>query len=158
MSEDEHPTALKIINGIGRCLHKLIGEPPPNDIKLDHFIRVNQRKYRGVSGLHKFLIRCFIKLGVTIQCFILALILVDKSCAHTITQYNIHNMIGTALMIAAKMHDDDHLSNRCFAGIIGVSLKDLNYMEIEFVRLLHFNAAVDVQTYSEYHDILMRIN
>jgi|688.fasta_scaffold833740_1 hypothetical protein len=43
-----------------------------------------------------------------------------------------------ALMIAVKYCDDDLYSNTCFSQIIGIDVKSINRMEIEFLMLINF--------------------
>ena len=151
MNEDDH-LGVTMIHEIGRCLKNLIGRSAPKrHFKTDPFICKNMRKG---SDVHELLTCCYVNMHIAIECFVLAMVLVDK-IGVKVTRYNSCNMFGIAVMIATKVHDDYHMSNIVFAQIIGVSLFDINCMERKFLHLLNFDAGVDTQTYSEYYDALM---
>ena len=87
---------------------------------------------------------------------ILALIYVNRvTRIHTdyaINVYNIHRLYLSALLCAEKFYNDWLVLeiNYCFAQIGGVSLNELNALEIKFLFLLDFKLCVDFATFASF--------
>lgn len=52
---------------------------------------------------------------------------------------SVHRLFLTALMVATKYHDDTFLSNKHWSIMGGVSQKEMNVLETEFLFLIDFN-------------------
>merc|ERR1712039_276549 len=74
--------------------------------------------------------------------------------AFPVCDRTIHRLLGVSLMVGAKFHDDTFYSNKYYAKVCGVSVKELNALECEFIRLLSWNCGV---TPSEYEDYRSRV-
>ena len=78
----------------------------------------------------------------TIVC---ALILFKRYVQQTKTmvhEFSVKNMFGTAFMLASKIIEDEVFSNRHFAVVIGVELKQMNQFESLFCNDLNFELNV----------------
>jgi hypothetical protein len=53
-------------------------------------------------------------------------------------------------MVAAKFFDDVYYNNEYFAKVGGISNKELNALEIEFLNYLNFNLFVDPVLFFKY--------
>ncbi len=87
-------------------------------------------------------------------CFILALIYVDRLLgSHAIpclNRYNFHRLWFVAMIIAAKFFDDHYYDNKYYARVAGLSLEELNSLELEFLFLIKFHLFVSLKTFNCY--------
>ena len=84
---------------------------------------------------------------------IICLIYIDKICENSSLQlsiYNIHRIILSCMILALKYNEDDYYSNKYYAKVGGISLKELNELEYNIMVLLQFNFFVDDITYEKY--------
>lgn len=75
----------------------------------------------------------------------------------TVNALNVHLLILTALVTAAKYLDDTYYSNAYYANIGGVSLASINRMELEFVFSLNFDLFVSNEEFARQRSIQLRI-
>jgi hypothetical protein len=64
-----------------------------------------------------------------------------------LTKYNYQRLLLTAVMVASKMFDDDHVSNREWAMIGDLSVKELNKLELDLLYALRFECNVTREEY-----------
>ena len=86
---------------------------------------------------------------------ILSLIYIDKICEESdleLSQYNIHKIILTAIVIALKNNEDDYYSNKYYAKVGGITLTELNELEMNMLILLKFNTYVSDEIYDKYEE------
>ena len=62
----------------------------------------------------------------------------------------IHRLLAIILVISAKLRDDTYYDNAYYAIVCGLSLLELNALEVEFLNLIHWKIAVFPQEYKEY--------
>jgi len=93
------------------------------------------------------------------ECFILALIYIDRLIKYNknflVNSLNVHRLIITSIMLAAKFFDDQYFNNAYFGKVGGVSCKEINLLEIEFVFMINFNLYVETEMYETYNKRLM---
>jgi len=64
---------------------------------------------------------------------------------------NIHRLIITAVCVAAKFLDDSYYPNLFYSQIGGITLKELNFLEVEFLFGLNFSLHVTPPEYRRYY-------
>jgi hypothetical protein len=88
------------------------------------------------------------------ECFVIALIYVDrimtKNTDCKITPFNIHRLIITSVLLAAKSRDDTYYSNSYYAAVGGITTEELNQLERAFLTLIEFDLFVKPETYTRY--------
>ena len=92
---------------------------------------------------------------------ILSLIYIDKICEKTsiiLSEYNIHKILFTSILVAIKFNEDLYYKNKDYAKVAGVSTKELNKMEREFLRLIKFETYVNKQIFDKYKKYVSKIN
>jgi len=93
------------------------------------------------------------------ECFILALIYIDRLIKYNgnflVNSLNVHRLIITSIMLAAKFFDDQYFNNAYFGKVGGVSCKEINLLEIEFVFMINFNLYVESKMFEMYNKRLM---
>jgi hypothetical protein len=110
--------------------------PPAISIK-DYLQRV--AKYAACSG----------------ECFVLALVYIDRiiqsNPTFVVNSLNIHRLLITSIMLAAKFFDDQYFNNAYYAKVGGVPCNEINSLEVEFLFMCNFTLFVTTDTYSQYY-------
>jgi len=86
-------------------------------------------------------------------CFVMALIYVDRMIETrglTLTTLNVHRLLITSVMLAAKFHDDLFYNNTYYSKLGGLSLQELNLLEVELLNQLDFSCFVHENAYCKY--------
>lgn len=88
------------------------------------------------------------------ECFVLCLIYIDRIVKlhpeFTICNLNIHRLLVTGVMLAAKFFDDDYYSNAYYAKVGGIRTKEANVLECQFLQLIDWRLHVTPQEYDQY--------
>ena len=93
---------------------------------------------------------------------IIALIYLDRLITTSttvvrITNWTVHRTLLAAAVLAGKFHNDDYYTNSHMASVGGVTLKELNAMELELIRDLQFNLWVSPEIFSKYEDSILSV-
>jgi hypothetical protein len=145
---DQRPASKVFINSVGPVLQHLCEitadrgptsfdgvKPPP--IELQQYIQ----------RLHNY-IPC------SSHCFVYAIIYVDRilrvNPRFKLSDLNVHRLFFTALVVASKFYDDEYYSNSWYGRVGGVCSKELNILEVNFMKLIQFRLAVSPQEYEMY--------
>ncbi len=92
---------------------------------------------------------------------ILILIYLDRICKINnfhITFNNIYKLIICSMIIAIKYNEDNFYSSEIYAKLGGVTLKELNYLEFQFLILIKFSLFVEKDLFDKYYHNLMSLN
>eukprot|EP00294_Goniomonas_avonlea_P001468 CAMPEP_0114552946 /NCGR_PEP_ID=MMETSP0114-20121206/7392_1 /TAXON_ID=31324 /ORGANISM="Goniomonas sp, Strain m" /LENGTH=306 /DNA_ID=CAMNT_0001737849 /DNA_START=9 /DNA_END=929 /DNA_ORIENTATION=+ len=92
--------------------------------------------------------------GASPCAFLNGMIYVDRALVKMpgflVSSFSVHRLYLTCLLIAAKFLDDDYYSNAHWADVGGISLKELNRLEVDTLFLLNFDLNVTPLEYSQY--------
>ncbi|KAL2540594.1 Cyclin-U3-1 [Abeliophyllum distichum] len=108
-------------------------------------------------GIRQYIDRIFKYSRCSPSCFVIAHIYVDRFVQQTniyLTSLNVHRVIITSVMVAAKFIDDAFFNNAYYARVGGVSTAELNKLEIKFLFGLDFQLHVTLQTFRKYCSLL----
>jgi hypothetical protein len=83
-----------------------------------------------------------------ITSFIHINILINKRMIR-LTYYNIHRLLVVSIMISNKFFEDDYYDNKWWASIGGISLKEINVLEIEYCDLIEYNFYIKSEDYKK---------
>jgi hypothetical protein len=78
----------------------------------------------------------------TPEAFVVGMLLLCKFTVfsqHPITVFNVHRMLITSTLIAAKMRDDEYYANTYYARIGGITSDELNALEVHFLSILSWD-------------------
>jgi len=93
------------------------------------------------------------------ECFVLALIYIDRlintNSNFLVNSLNVHRIIITSVMVGAKFFDDQYFNNTHFAKVGGISVKEMNLLEIEFLFMINLHLFVETDVYKAYNERLM---
>jgi len=95
------------------------------------------------------------------ESLILSLIYIDRLITNPerkflVTALNVHRLILSSVLVAVKFYDDWYYDNVFFSKVGGVSSKELNILETEFLFLINFDLSVDSEMFLRYNKRLMR--
>eukprot|EP00250_Pteridium_aquilinum_P011256 c19941_g1_i1 orf=371-1153(-) len=105
-------------------------------------------------GVHKYLERIYKYTNCSPSCFVVAYAymdrLVHRQPDQPIISLNVHRLLITSVMLAAKTLDDIHYNNAFYARVGGVSIAELNRMELDLLFRLDFRLCVTTRTFESY--------
>lgn len=87
------------------------------------------------------------------ECFVLALIYIDRLIQFNnfaLTSFNVHRVIITSVLVAAKFFDDQYYNNAYYARVGGVPCSELNSLETDFLFGVNFGLHVEADEYYKY--------
>lgn len=119
-----------------QCITKFHALRPPGIGVRDYLDRIH--KYSGCSP----------------ECFVLALVYIDRLIQRNsilLCSLNIHRIIITSLMLAAKFFDDQYFNNAFYAKVGGVPCVEMNSLELEFLFSINFGLQVPTEVYEKYN-------
>jgi len=95
--------------------------------------------------------------GCSSECFLLSLVYIDRLIQRSgilLTSLNIHRIIITSVMLAAKFFDDQYFNNAFYAKVGGVPPLEMNSLELEFLFSINFSLHVPADLYEKYNQEL----
>jgi hypothetical protein len=91
-------------------------------------------------------------------CFIAAVIYLDLAQQLSgifVDSLNVHRLLVTCVMVASKFLDDKCQRNMVYAEIGGLSVMELNQLEVELLKSIHFNLNITPEQFELYEAALM---
>ncbi|GJP37580.1 hypothetical protein CLOM_g1440 [Closterium sp. NIES-68] len=92
------------------------------------------------------------------SCYVMAYIYIDRIMqrkdAMLITTLNVHRLLITGVLVAAKFLDDAYYNNAYYAKVGGISIEEMNRLELEFLFRLNFRLNVTESEFSSYCNVL----
>ncbi|XP_031402223.1 cyclin-P3-1 [Punica granatum] len=104
-------------------------------------------------SIRHYIDRVFKYFGCSPSCFVIAQVYVDRFLKGTdghLTSLNVHRLLITSIMVAAKFIDDAFFNNAYYAKVGGVSTFELNRLEMKFLFGINFRLYVSVDTFRSY--------
>ena len=105
-------------------------------------------------SLYEYLIRIQKYSQIEKSTLIFALIYIDRLCKIgkiILTDYNIHRILFSALILAIKYNEDKFFDNDFYSQIAGIKMAELKIFEYNFLYLCNFNMFVDEETFDKYN-------
>lgn len=94
------------------------------------------------------------------ECFVLALVFVDRATTNyptiRVSHRSCHRLLVTAVVLAAKFHDDTFYSNSYYAKVAGMDAQELYRLEVQLLKALDWNLNVQPHDYRSYHGLVSR--
>jgi hypothetical protein len=78
--------------------------------------------------------------------------------AISINSKSIHRILITSIVLAAKFMDDNHHSNKHFARVGGISVHELNNLEIRMMFTMKFDFGVTPSEFNACVDMIMKFS
>lgn len=110
--------------------------------------------------IQSYLERIFKYANCSPSCFVIAYVYLDrfaqKQPSLPINSFNVHRLLITSVMVAAKFMDDLYYNNAYYAKVGGISTIEMNYLEVDFLFGLSFHLNVTPNTFHTYCSYLQR--
>lgn len=117
--------------------------------------------YISSISLKSYIYRIELYGGCTRPFLILTLVLLDKIVKKYpiigITQNNIHRLFLACVVVSIKMYSDYFYTNNYYAKVGGISVQELNHLEISLLILLQYDLYVTPETYEQYDKVIHNI-
>ncbi|KAI7739918.1 hypothetical protein M8C21_029320 [Ambrosia artemisiifolia] len=108
----------------------------------------------------KYLDRIYKYTDCSPACFVVGYIYIDRLVhrhpGSLVVSLNVHRLLVTSIMLAAKILDDEHYNNAFYARVGGVTNAELNRLEVEFLFMLDFDLTVTSRVFESYCSYLER--
>lgn len=153
-------TTQKLIKIISDLLSDISSENKPN--KEENIILLKSFIMKTIPdiSINDFLERLSKYSKASDEIFILTLIYIDRVCHYysiKLNYNNIHKLILASFIISNKFLEDSVYSMQIYAKIGGVSVKEINHLEYEFLKLIKFNLFVDENLFQLYRENLSNL-
>lgn len=114
------------------------------DVSLRGYLVGRLHKHAGCSG----------------ACYVLAAAYIDRfmtshKTAFTLSAINVHRLVLVTVVVAAKFLDDNRCLNSYYASLGGLTLEELNYLEVQFLQFLGWNIFVSTEQFETYYRALV---
>lgn len=140
-------------------LQKLILYNDKIPITAQNLTRFHSRAAPSIS-IHDYLERIVKYAGIEKVSLIMVLLYIDRICQRspdfTISSLTVHRFIITAVTCSSKALCDTFLTNSAYAKVGGVTTKELNILEIEFLYLIDWQLVAPVDILQNYYVNLVR--
>jgi len=127
--------------------NKLTARSDPGQLTKFHAL-----KAPGI-GVEAYLDRVHKYASCSNECFILALIYIDRLIERNnflLTELNVHRVVITAILLAAKFFDDAYYNNAYYSKVGGVLVSELNGLEVDFLFRINFSLHVQPDVFEKY--------
>ncbi|KAL4569765.1 hypothetical protein LXL04_025408 [Taraxacum kok-saghyz] len=102
----------------------------------------------------KYLDRIYKYTNCSPACFVVGYVYIDRLVhrhpGSLVVPLNVHRLLVTSIMVAAKILDDVHYNNAFYARVGGVTNVELNRLEVEFLFMLDFELTVTSRVFESY--------
>ncbi|CAH8383742.1 unnamed protein product [Eruca vesicaria subsp. sativa] len=110
--------------------------------------------------IQSYLERIFKYANCSSSCFVVAYVYLDRFTQRQpllpINSFNVHRLLITSVMVAAKFLDDLYYNNAYYAKVGGISTKEMNLLELDFLFGLGFDLNVTPNTFHAYFSYLQK--
>ncbi|KAB2017607.1 hypothetical protein E1A91_D08G174700v1 [Gossypium mustelinum] len=115
---------------------------------------------RPTISIQSYLDRIYKYANCSPSCFIVAYVYLDRFAQRQpslpINSFNVHRLLITSVMVAAKFMDDMYYNNAYYAKVGGISTTEMNFLEVDFLFGLGFHLNVTPNTFHTYYTYLQR--
>jgi hypothetical protein len=88
---------------------------------------------------------------------VMILIYIDRLCNINklkLTYSIIHKLILSSMVVAFKYNEDKYYPMKFYAKLGGISLLELNFLELYFISLINFNLFIKKELFDKYNDYI----
>lgn len=115
---------------------------------------------RPAISIRSYLERIFKYANCSPSCFVVAYVYLERFAQRQPTlplnSLNVHRLLITSVMVAAKFLDDIYYNNAYYAKVGGISTMEMNFLEVDFLFGLGFNLNVTPSAFQTYCSYLQR--
>ena len=158
--QKKDPIPIKTIEIIADLLNNICEENKDKsnvNNKIAPFMTINIPS----MSIKDYLLRLTYYTKINESTIIIIFIYIDRICIinnFKINYRNIYKLIISSMIIAIKYNEDIFYSSEVYAKLGGLSIKELNYLEIKFLILIKFYLFIEQDLFSKYYDTLISFN
>ncbi|CAN8286447.1 unnamed protein product [Cochlearia groenlandica] len=166
MSELENPRVMqKLITFLSSLLERVAESNDQTKrvttmTKSQRSVSVFHGLSRPTITIQSYLDRIFKYANCSPSCFVVAYVYLDrfthKQPSLPINSLNVHRLLITSVMVSAKFLDDRYYNNAYYAKVGGISTKEMNLLELDFLFGLGFDLNVTPNTFHAYFSYLQK--
>ncbi|QCE04822.1 phosphate system cyclin PHO80 [Vigna unguiculata] len=159
MAEEESPSVMpKVITFLSSMLEKVAESNDHNQKLLQQQQQNKISVFHGLTrpniSIQNYLERIFKYANCSPSCFIVAYVYLDRFTQRqpslSINSFNVHRLLITSVMVAAKFMDDMYYNNAYYAKVGGITKTEMNFLELDFLFGLGFHLNVTPGTFQAY--------
>jgi Cyclin len=94
----------------------------------------------------------------TLVCAVMYLLRVSRRSSVLITSLSVHRLLITSIVIAMKYIEDECYTNRYMAKVGGISLAELNRLEVSFLKKLDFCLCIHPENFEQFCTEICRLD
>jgi hypothetical protein len=147
----------RIVTEIVQSNNKQLFNDKINNILFSNF---NAKKVPSIT-LSSYITRIVKYSNLDESTLICSLIYLDRICeTHglQITELNVHRLILTSIILSIKYNEDDYYSNLHYAKVGGISIIEMNSLEIDFMRGIQYSLFIEEDLFDKYRSYLIQYN
>ncbi|KAH7862320.1 hypothetical protein Vadar_002963 [Vaccinium darrowii] len=161
MAELESPSVMpKLITYLSSLLQNVAESNDRSGLFHPQKISVFHGLTRPNISIQSYLERIFQYANCSPSCFVVAYVYLDrfmqKQPSLPINSLNVHRLLITSVMVAAKFMDDMYYNNAYYAKVGGITTAEMNFLEVDFLFGLGFHLNVTPTTFHSYCAYLQR--
>ncbi|XP_059434058.1 cyclin-U4-1-like [Corylus avellana] len=161
MADLENPDVMpKLIAFLSSLLQRVAESNDLNPRLQPQKISVFHGLTRPNISIQSYLERIFKYANCSPSCFVVAYVYLDRfaqrQAALPINSFNVHRLLITSVMVAAKFMDDMFYNNAYYAKVGGISTTEMKFLEVDFLFGLGFRLNVTPTTFHTYCSYLQR--
>mmetsp|Transcript_10723 Transcript_10723/g.16362 ORF Transcript_10723/g.16362 Transcript_10723/m.16362 type:complete len:385 (-) Transcript_10723:1267-2421(-) len=129
------------------CANSHLSRVDPGQVTKFHSLKV------PAIGIPAYLERIHKFASCSTECYVLALIYIDRLIQQNsflLTELNVHRVVITAILLAAKFFDDSYYNNAYYAKVGGILVSEMNGLEVDFLFRINFSLHVNTELFNKY--------
>uniref|UniRef100_A0A5B7B959 Cyclin n=1 Tax=Davidia involucrata TaxID=16924 RepID=A0A5B7B959_DAVIN len=155
MADLENPQVMpKVIAFVASLLQRVAGSNDLNRPLETQKISVFHGLTRPTISIESYLERIFKYANCSPSCFVVAYVYLDRFAQLQpllpINSFNVHRLLITSVLVSVKFMDDMYYNNAFYAKVGGISTREMNLLEVDFLFGLGFQLNVTSTTFHTY--------
>jgi len=139
-------------------LNKFCRQNNRSQVSNEHVSKFRALRAPNIS-IYAYVGRIVLNSNCSEECYVIALIYIERLIRQNkrffINALNVHRVILTSVMIAAKYNDDHHFNNSYYCRVGGLSCKEINDLEREFLLMINFNLHIENELFTAWNRSLI---
>ncbi|XWS60152.1 hypothetical protein CRYUN_Cryun07bG0010100 [Craigia yunnanensis] len=156
----EQQTVPKVITFMSSLLQRVVESNDNSRRFRSQKISVFHGLTRPTISIRSYLERIFKYANCSPSCFVVAYVYLDRFMqmqpSLPINSFNVHRLLITSVLVSAKFMDDMYYNNAYYAKVGGISIVEMNLLEVDFLFGLSFQLNVTPATFHAYCSFLQR--
>ena len=143
-----------LINILSSLLTDICKENDISQIKNNEKINPFISKIKNSITIKNYLKRLVKYTQAESSTLIAMLIYIDRLCEinnFIINSFNVYKIIFSSLVIAIKYNEEEYFGNKYLAKVGGLSLNEMNLLELIYLNLIDFNLYVSDEVFQTYY-------